>query len=45
MWVPLTGPLPSILGGTWQRLSLCRVLAELALGKEIISGPLCQFLC
>jgi hypothetical protein len=36
---PLPVPLPSVLGGTRQRLALCRALAGLALGKGITSGP------
>jgi hypothetical protein len=39
-WAPLPGHLPSVLGGTWQRLPLCRVPAGMTLGKEISNRPL-----
>jgi hypothetical protein len=44
-WAPLLVPLPSALGGTRQRLPLCRVPVGLALGKGSTSGPLCLSLC
>jgi hypothetical protein len=44
-WGPLPGPLSRVLGGTQQRLPLCRVPVGLALGKGITNGPLYQFLC
>jgi hypothetical protein len=42
---PLSVPLPSVLGGTRQRLRLFPVPTELALGNGSTSEPLCQFLC
>jgi hypothetical protein len=44
-WAPLPVTLPSVLGGTRQRLRLYRVSAGLALDNGSTSGPICQFLC
>jgi hypothetical protein len=41
---PFPVPLPRVLGGTRQRLPLCRVPARLALGIGSTGGALCQFL-
>jgi hypothetical protein len=43
--VTVMDPVPSVLGGTRQRLPLCRVPAVQTLGKEAQRGPLYQGLC